>query len=74
MLYQLKLKIKQLISVVQSKEADYNTKITEIKKQLTDHDHDKYITTTEFNYLAARVFTSGLTQENLVAKTDFMTN
>ena len=74
MLYQLQLKIKQLISVVQSKEVDYNTKITEIKKQLTDHDHDKYITTTEFNYLAARVFNSGLTQENLVAKTDFMTN
>ena len=24
---------------------DYNTKITEIEKKLTDHNHDKYITT-----------------------------
>ena len=23
---------------------DYNTKITEIEKRLTDHNHDKYIT------------------------------
>ena len=24
---------------------DYNTKINEIEKKITDHDHDKYITT-----------------------------
>ena len=24
---------------------DYNTKITEIERKLTDHNHDKYITT-----------------------------
>ena len=28
---------------------DYNTKITEIENTLTDHNHDKYITTPEFN-------------------------
>ena len=27
------------------KKTDYNTKITEIEKKLTDHNHDKYITT-----------------------------
>ena len=31
--------------------ADYDTKITEIEKKLTDHDHDKYIATPEFNNL-----------------------
>ena len=35
--------------VVQSKKKDYDTKISEIKKTLTDHNHDKYITTPEFN-------------------------
>ena len=27
------------------KKTDYKTKITEIEKRLTDHNHDKYITT-----------------------------
>ena len=31
------------------KKTDYNTKITEIEKKLTDHNHGKYITTSEFN-------------------------
>ena len=30
---------------------DHNTKITEIETKLTGHDHDKYITTPEFNTL-----------------------
>ena len=33
------------------KKTDYNTKISEIEKKITDHDHDKYITTQEFNKL-----------------------
>ena len=49
---------------------DYNTKITEIEKKLT-HNHDKYITTPEFNTLAASVFNARLAQANLVTKTDF---
>ena len=28
---------------------DYNTKISEIQNKVSDHDHDKYITTSEFN-------------------------
>ena len=48
---------------------DYNTKLTEIEKKLTGHDHDKYITTPEFNTLAADVFNARLPQGNLVTKT-----
>ena len=34
---------------------DYNTKITEIENKLNNHNHDKYIDTSEFNKLAADV-------------------
>ena len=34
---------------------DYDTKITETENKLTVHNHDKYITTLEFNTLAADV-------------------
>ena len=35
---------------------DYNTKITDIENKLTNHNHDKYIDTSEFNTLATNVF------------------
>ena len=38
------------------KKTNYNTKIKETEKKLTDHNHDNYITTPEFNTLAADVF------------------
>ena len=53
------------------KKTDYNTKITEIEKKLTDCNHDKYITTPEFNTLASDVFNARLAQANLVSRTDF---
>ena len=53
------------------KKTDYNTKINEIEKKITDHDHDKYITTPEFNKLTAENFAARLAQANLVTKTDF---
>ena len=53
------------------KKTDYNTKITEIEKKLTAHNHDKYITTPEFNNLTADVFNAKLAQASLVTKTDF---
>ena len=34
---------------------DYNTKITEVENKLNNHNHDKYIDTSEFNKLAADV-------------------
>ena len=45
-------------------------KSVSLKKKLTDHNHDKYITTPEFNTLAA-VFNARLAQANLITKTDF---
>ena len=53
------------------KKTNYDTKITEIEKKLTDHDHDKYIISSEFNNLAARVFDRRLKQADLATKTDF---
>ena len=53
------------------KKTDYNTKITEIEKKLTDHNHDKYITNTEFNTSAADDFNATLAQANQVTKTEF---
>ena len=62
-------KIPNISSLV--KKTDYDTKITEIEKKITDHNHDKYITTPEFNTLAAGVFNARLARANLVTKTDF---
>ena len=64
-------KIPDVSSLV--KKTDYNTKISEIEKKVTDHNHDKYITTPEFNNLAAGVFTARLAQADLVTRTDFDT-
>ena len=50
---------------------NYNTTITEIENKLTDHNHDKYITTPKFNTLAADVFNARLAQANLITKPDF---
>ena len=44
-------KIPDVSSLV--KKTNYDTKISELEKKLTDHNHDKYITTPEFNTLAA---------------------
>ena len=45
---------------------NYDTKISELEKKLTDHNHDKYITTPELNTLAGDVFNARLTQANLI--------
>ena len=42
-----------------------------MKRNLLTINHDKYITTPEFNTLAADVFTARLAQANLITKTDF---
>ena len=53
------------------KKTDYNTKISENEKKVTDHNHGKYITTSEFNTFTAEIFAARLTQANLVIKTYF---
>ena len=65
-------KIPDVSSLV--KKTDYNTKVTEIENKLNNHNHDKYITTPEFNTLAADVFNARLAQANLIPKTDFDAN
>ena len=52
------------------KKIDYNTKLMEIEKKITDHDQYKYITTPEFNKLTAENFAARLKQANLAGKTD----
>ena len=53
------------------KKADYNTKVIEIENKLNNHNHDKYIDTSEFKKLAVDVFNARIAQANLVTKTDF---
>ena len=62
-------KISSVSSLV--KKTGYSTKITEIENKLNNHNHGKYITTPEFNTLAADVFNARLARPNLVTKTDF---
>ena len=41
-----------------------------LKKKITDHNHDKYITTPEFNKFTAESFDLRLKRENLASKSD----
>ena len=54
------------------KKRNYNTNITEIENKLNNHNHDKYIDTSEFNKLTADVFNARLAEANLITKTDLM--
>ena len=56
------------------KKTDYNNKVTEIEIKLDNHNHDKYITTPEFNNLAGDVFNARLAQGNLIKKRILMLN
>ena len=42
-----------------------------MKYKFNNHNHDKYIDTSEFNKLAVDVFNARITQANLITKTDF---
>ena len=54
------------------KKTNYNTKNNEIEKKITDHNHDKYITTQEFNKLTAEIFDLRLKRANLASKSDIV--
>ena len=65
-----KNKIPDVSSLV--KKTDYNTKNSEIENKVNDHNRDKYITTPEFNTMAADVFKARLAaQTDLLRKSDF---
>ena len=53
------------------KKTDYKIKITDTESKLNNHNHDKYINTSEFNELAADAFNTRLAQANIIEKTDF---
>ena len=59
------------VSNLVKKKTDNVTKISELENGLTDHNYDKYITTPEFNTLAADIFNVRLVQANLTTKSDF---
>ena len=52
------------------KKTDYNTKIIEIEKKISDHGLNKYIATPEFNNLTAENLDARLAQANLARKSD----
>ena len=53
------------------KKIDCNTKMSEIENKITtDHDHDEYITTQEFNKLTLETFTARLAQAKLASQSD----
>ena len=57
--------------VVSQNKIDYKTKINKIENEITtDHDHDKYVTTQEFNKLTSENFSARLAQANLANKFD----
>ena len=55
------------------KKTDYNAKITEVENKITNHKHNEYITTPEFNKLAADAFNARIAQANLITTTNFDT-
>ena len=62
--------IPEFISLV--KKTDYNTKISEIENKANDHNYEKYITTPEFDTMAATVFNARLAaQTGLIRKPEF---
>ena len=61
------MKIKYLILVVLLRKQIIIQKSLRLKKNLTDHDHDKYIKIPKFNILAADVFNEKLNFDNTVS-------
>ena len=79
-LYFSALATKTGLTAVQNKIPDVNSlvkktacnpKFSNIEKEISDHNHDKYITTPEFNKLTAEDVPARLKQANLITKTDF---
>ena len=52
------------------KKIEYNTKINEIENKITAHNHDKYITTSEFTKLTSQKLCFKTKQASLARKSD----
>ena len=53
------------------KKTGYDKKISDLEKKITDHKHDKYITTPKFNKLTAKNFAARSKQVNSMKKNRF---
>ena len=60
--------------VVQLKNQIMTQKLVDLKKKLTYHNHDKHITTPEFNTLAPNIFNARLAQANVIKRQILMLN
>ena len=60
--------------VVKLKNQIMTQKLVDLKKKLTYHNHDKYITTPEFNTLAPNIFNARLAQANVIKRQILMLN
>ena len=49
---------------------DYETKINKLEKKITDHNHDRYITTPEFIKLTVENIAARIVQVKSITKTD----
>ena len=70
-------KVTDLSSFFFKKKTDYETKILEIKKKVTDQSDDKYITNSKFHNLTAkkkRKITERLAHANSITKKNFDNN
>ena len=63
-----------VVFVIYLKKTDSSTKVAEIENKVNDHNHDKYIDTSEFSRLAVDVFNARIAQANSITKTDFDTS
>ena len=59
------------VSNLVKKKTDYATEVSEIENKITtDHDHDKYFTTQEYNKITSAIFTARLALAYLASKSD----
>ena len=70
-LFSIENKISDVSSLV--KKTDYNIKIREIEKKVSDQNHDKYISTPEFNRLTTENVKDRFAETYLVTKKDLDT-
>ena len=62
--------VENKIPSVSNLKTDYNTKINETEKKITDHNDDKCIATPDFSKVTAEMFDLRLKRVNLARKSD----
>ena len=65
------LATKTTLTAVENNRRSGSSLVKKTDYRLTDHNHDQYITTSEFNTLDEDVFDARVAQANWITKTDF---